>query len=116
MARTALTVYSLSRFTVTADTATPAVAMDTVNGNVAANDGYTNIVFTLSGGVARTVTVAVPSGFDSDLVVSSRTYTLPSNGVYRTGVFPMSAYGPSLLLNASGAGVAIQLFTERTAL
>lgn len=90
--------------------------MDVANGNVADNDGYTYMVLTLSGGVARTVSVVVPSGFDLDLVVSNRTYTLPSNGAYRTGVFPMSAYGPSLLLNASGAGVSIQLFTLRTAL
>ena len=116
MARTILPVYSISRFIVTADAATPGVAMDVANGNVADNDGYTWAALTLSGGVARTVTVAIPSGFDLDLVVTSRTYSLPSNGIYRTGVFPISAYGPSLLLNASGAGVAIQLFTLRTAL
>lgn len=116
MARTVLPVYPISRFTVTADTATPGTAMDVANGNVAVNDGYTYAVFTLSGGVARTVTLAVPSGFDLDLVVTSRSYPLPSNGVYRTGVFPVSAYGASLLLNSSGAGVAIQLFTLRTAL
>jgi hypothetical protein len=83
---------------------------------VADNDGYTFAILTLSGGVARTVTVDVPSGFDLDLVVSDRTYPLPSNGVYRTGVWPISAYGPSVLLNASGSGVAIQLFTLRTGL
>lgn len=116
MPRTVLPVYPISRFTATADTATPGIAMDVANGNVAANDGYTYATFTLSGGVARTVTVAVPSGFDLDLVVSSRTYSLPSNGVYRSGVWPISAYGPELLLNASGSGVAIQLFTLRTAL
>ncbi len=114
--RTVLPVYSTTRFAVTADTATPGIAMDVTNGNVSDNDGYTYAVFTLSGGVARTVTLAVPSGFDFDLVVNSRSYSLPSNGVYRTGVFPVSAYGPQLLLNASGAGVAIQLFTLRTAL
>lgn len=90
--------------------------MDTANGNVANNDGYTHMVLTLSGGVARTVLLDVPGGFDLDLVVSDRTYTLPSNGVYRTGVFPVSAYGPSLLLNASGAGVTIQLFSPRIGL
>lgn len=116
MPRTVLPVYPISRFTATADTATPGVAMDTVNGNVADNDGYTYATLTLSGGVARTVTLAIPSGFDLDLAVSARTYSLPSNGVYRTGVFPVSAYGDSLLLNASGAGVAIQLFTLRTML
>lgn len=116
MPRTTLPVYSISRFTATADTATPSVAMDVANGNVAPNDGYTYATLTLSGGVARTVTVAVPSGFDLDLVITSRSYTLSSNGVYRTGVFPVSAYGPQLLLNSSGAGVAIQLFTLRTAL
>lgn len=116
MPRTILPVYPISRFTATADTATPGVAMDVANGNVAGNDGYTYAAFVLTGGVARTVTLAVPSGFDLDLVVSSRVYSLPSNGTYRTGVFPISAYGPELLLNASGSGVAIQLFTLRTAL
>lgn len=116
MPRTVLPVYSISRFSATVDTSTPGIAMDVANGNVANNDGYTYAVLTLTGGVARTVTVAVPSGFDLDLVVTSRTYTLPSNGTYRTGVWPVSAYGDSLLLNASGAGVAIQLFTLRTAL
>lgn len=116
MPRTVLPVYPISRFAVTADTATPGTAMDVTNGNVAPNDGYTDVVFTLTGGVARTVTVAIPAGFDLDLVITSRTYTLPGNGVYRAGVFPVSAYGPSLLLNASGAGVAIQLFTLRTML
>lgn len=90
--------------------------MDVANGNVADNDGYTFAVLTLSGGVARTVTVDIPAGFDVDLVVADRTYPLPSDGAYRTGVWPVSAYGASLLLNASGAGVAIQLFSLRTAL
>jgi hypothetical protein len=116
VARTVLPVYSISRFSATPDTATPGVTMDVANGNVADNDGYTWAALTLSGGVARTVTVAIPSGFDFDLVVTSRTYPLPSNGVYRTGVFPVSAYGSSVLLNSSGSGVAIQLFTLRTAL
>lgn len=116
MARTVLPVYSITRFAATADTATPGTAMDVANGNVADNDGYTYAVFTLSGGVARTVTLDVPSGFDLDLVVSDRSYPLPSNGVYRSGVWPISAYGPQLLFNSSGAGVAIQLFTLRTAL
>lgn len=116
MPRTVLPVYPISRFAVTADSATPGTAMDVANGNVAANDGYTYAVFTLTGGVARTVTLAVPSGFDLDLVVTSRTYPLPSNGMYRTGVFPISAYGAQLLLNSSGSGVAVQLFTLRTAL
>ena len=116
MPRTVLPVYPISRFTATADSATPGIAMDVANGNVADNDGYTYATLVLTGGVARTVTVAVPAGFDLDLVVTSRTYSLPSNGTYRTGVWPVSAYGPSLLLNASGTGVAIQLFTLRTAL
>jgi len=116
MPRTVLPVYPISRFAVTADTTTPGIAMDVANGNVAGNDGYTWAALTLSGGVARTVTVAIPSGFDFDLVVTSRTYTLSANGLYRTGVFPISAYGASLLLNSSGAGVAIQLFSLRTAL
>lgn len=116
MPRTAVSVYPISRFTMLTNAQAPSVAMDVANGNVAANDGYTYAELTLSGGVARTVTVAIPSGFDQDLVVSSRTYSLPSNGTYRTGVFPVSAYGDQLLLNSSGSGVAIQLFSLRGAL
>lgn len=89
--------------------------MDVANGNVAPNDGYTEVVMTLSGGVARNVTLAVPAGFDQDLVITSRTWPLPSNGIYRTGVLPVSFYGPQLLLNSSGSGVAIQLFSFRGA-
>jgi hypothetical protein len=116
MARTVLTVFSVSRFAVLSDTAAPSVSMDTANGNVAPNDGYTYVELILSGGVARTVSLAVPGGFDQDLVVSSRTYSLPSNGTYRTGVFPVSAYGPQLLLDVSGSGVAIRVLTLRNAL
>ena len=116
MARTVLPVYPITRFTLSTDALHPGVAMDVTNGNVAPNDGYTYMVLTLSGGVARTVTLDVPAGFDLDLVVTDRTYPLPSNGAYRTGVYPISAYGAQLLLNVSGAGVAIQLFTLRTAL
>lgn len=116
MPRVVLPVYSVSRFVALENSATPATALDQVNGNVADNDGFTYMQMNLSGGVARTVTVAVPSGFDLDLPISSRSYPLPSNGVYRTGVFPVSVYGPQLLIDVSGANVAVRLFTLRTAL
>lgn len=115
MPRTAVAVYPISRFALTTSTTAPPVNMDVTNGNVAANDGYTWVEMVLTGGVARTVTVDIPSGFDQDLVVSDRTYPLPSNGTYFTGVFPVSAYGATLLLNVSGAGVAIRVFSMRGA-
>ena len=115
MARTVVNVYPIARFALTSATTAPPVNMDVANGNVAANDGYTFLELTLSGGVARNVTVDIPGGFDLDLVVSDRTWTLPSNGTYQTGVFPVSAYGPTLLLNASGAGVAIRVLSLRGA-
>lgn len=115
MARAVLTVFPISRFAVTTSATAPPVNMNTTDGNVAPNDGYTWLELVLSGGVARTVTVAIPSGFDQDLVVSSRSYPLPSNGTYFTGVFPVSAYGAQLLLNVSGAGVAIRAFSMRGA-
>jgi hypothetical protein len=113
--RTVLAVYPVSRFALTTSTTAPPVNMDVTNGNVAPNDGYTWLELVLTGGVARTVTLDIPSGFDLDLVVSDRTYPLPSNGTYFTGVFPVSAYGSQLLLNVSGAGVAIRAFSARGA-
>lgn len=115
MARTPVVVYPISRFALTTSATAPPVNMDVANGNVSANDGYTWLELTLSGGVARTVILDVPAGFDQDLVVGDRTYPLPSNGTYFTGVFPVSAYGAQLLLNASGAGVAIRIFSMRGA-
>lgn len=113
MARTVLTVIHENRFTLISSVTTPPVAMDVANGNVSSNDGYTEIELTLAGGVARTVTVAIPGGVDTDLAAPSRTYTLPVNGVYRSGVFPTDVYGAELLLNASGAGVSIRVFSLR---
>jgi hypothetical protein len=113
MARTVLTLIRENRFTLISSVTTPPVAMDSVNGNLVANDGYTEIEMTLTGGVARTVTVDIPGGVDFDLVAPDRIYTLPANGVYRAGVFPVDVYGPELLLNASGAGVAIRVFSLR---
>lgn len=115
MARTVVTVFPISRFALTTSATAPPVNMDVTNGNVAPNDGYTWIEMVLTGGVARTVTVDIPAGFDQDLVVTDRTYPLPSNGTYFTGVFPVSAYGSQLLLDVSGAGVAIRIFSMRGA-
>lgn len=113
MARTVLTVIHESRFVLVSSVTTPPVAMDVANGNLVANDGYTELEMTLTGGVARTVSVAIPGGVDIDLAAPSRIYTLPANGVYRSGVFPMDVYGAELLLNASGAGVSIRVFSLR---
>src|SRR5512134_3303482 len=102
MAATSLVLIYQDRFTLISSVTTPPVAMDTVNGNVVANDGYTEIELTLTGGVARTVTVDIPGGVDFDLTAPDRIYTLPANGVYRAGVFPVAVYGSELQLLASG--------------
>lgn len=116
MARTRLGIISVSRFALTSSTGSfVPVAADVTNGNVAANDGFTLLEMTLAGGVARDVMLAIPSGFDQDLVISDRTYTLPSNGVYLAGVYPVSAYGSELLLDVSGAGVSFRLLSMRGA-
>lgn len=113
MAATPLTVIQQDRFTLISSVTTPGVAMDVANGNVVANDGYTEIELTLTGGVARTVTVDIPGGVDFDLTAPDRIYTLPADGIYRAGVFPVAVYGSELLLQASGAGVAIRVFSLR---
>lgn len=113
MAATPLTVIQQDRFTLISSVTTPGVAMDTVNGNVAANDGYTEIELTLTGGVARTVSVDIPTGVDFDLASPDRVYSLPVNGIYRAGPYPVGVYGPELQLTVSGAGVAIRVFSLR---
>ena len=113
MARTILRVIHQDRFTLISSVTTPPVAMDLANGNICGNDGYTELELTLTGGVARTVTVDIPGGVDLDLVAPDRIYSLPANGIYRAGPFPVSVYGAELLLNASGAGVAIRVFSLR---
>jgi hypothetical protein len=106
-------VYPQDRFgMITATSPAAPVAMDTANGNIAANDGYTWVEMTLSGGVARTVTFDIPAGVDVNLVSPDRSFPLPSNGVYYTGVFPVHTY-PELLITVSGSGVALRLFSLR---
>lgn len=113
MARSALGTVTVGRFGVVSAVSPAPVAANVTDGNVGPNDGYTLLEMTLSGGVARDVTVTVPSGFDMDLVISARTYTLPSNGVYFAGVYPVSAYGSQLLIDVSGAGVSLRLLSMR---
>lgn len=111
MARTILTVLRQDRFTALSNVTYPPTAMDTVNGNLAANDGSTELEFTLTGGVARTVSVTIPGGVDLNLAAPLRTYTLPVNGLYRVGPFPVKTYGPELILDVSGAGVAVRVIS-----
>lgn len=113
MARTALTILYQNRFTALSNVTNPPVAADVANGNICGNDGYTELELTLAGGVARTFTVAIPTGVDIDLAAPSRTYPLPANGVYRAGPFPMDVYGAQLLMNASGAGVSVRAISLR---
>jgi hypothetical protein len=113
MARQVHAVIHQDRFTLISNVTTPPVAMDVANGDMSANDGYTELEFTLTGGVARTVTIDIPGGVDLDLVAPDRVYSLPANGLYRSGPYPMGVYGPELLMNASGAGVAVRVFSLR---
>lgn len=111
--RTPITVNHLSRFVLFTATNPATVTADTANGNLSENDGYTYLEMTLTGGVARTVTVTIPGGVDVDLAAPARVYTLPSNGVYATGVFPMNEYGAQLLYTASGSGVSFRPISLR---
>jgi len=103
----------MSRFAILTPTSGFPTAADTVNGNVSLNDGYTWIEMTNTSGASRSVTLFVPQGFDADLLISNRTYTMPANGVYGTGVFPMSFYGPNLLYTASGSGISFRAISMR---
>lgn len=110
MSRTPLTVYPVVR---TALRATPVpVAGDVANGNIITNDGATFLELTNADGAnTHTCTVQVASGVDG-LTAGPRTYTLPiSAAVQKTGVFPVAAYGPTLLINVDNANVKVNAFT-----
>lgn len=111
--RTVISTVAVSRFaTITAAAPAP-VAADTTNGNVSYNDGFSILEMTLAGGVARTVTVILPTGVDVDLASPSRIFSLPANGVYFAGVFPLTAYGAELMYTASGSGVSFRVLSMR---
>jgi hypothetical protein len=112
-ARTTVPITVVSRFATITATSPAIQAADTTNGNVSNNDGYSVLEMTLTGGVARTVTVDIPSGFDQDLLAPDRIYTLSANGVYFAGVFPMNVYSAQLLFTASGAGVSFRVLSMR---
>ncbi len=111
--RTPIVVNYLDRFHLFTAASPAPVAADTTNGNLSDNDGYTYLEMTLTGGVSRTLTVTIPGGVDLNLTAPSRIYTLPSNGVYYTGVFPIETYGAQLLYTASGSGVSIRPISLR---
>jgi len=113
MARTPITVQYLDRFHLFTATSPAPILANTVDGNLSINDGFTYLEMTLTGGVARTVTVTIPGGVDVDLAAPTRVYTLGSNGVYATGVFPVGVYGAELMYTASGAGVSIRPISFR---
>lgn len=106
--RTPIPVNYLDRFHLFTATSPAPVGADTVNGNLSNNDGYTYLEMTNTSGASRTVTVTIPGGVDFDLVAPNRVYTLPSNGVYETGVFPVETYGAQLLYTASGSGISFR--------
>lgn len=98
----------LDRFHLFTATNPAPVGADATNGNLSDNDGYTFLEMTNASGASRTVTVTIPGGVDQDLASPSRVFTLPGNGVYLTGVFPIETYGAQLLYTASGSGVSFR--------
>lgn len=112
--RTLIPIQYLDRFHLFTDTSPAFVPADTVNGNLSVNDGYTAVEMNNTSGASRNVVFLIPAGIDVDLLAPSRTYTLPSNGIYRTGVFPLSVYGAELLYTASGSGVSIRPISYRS--
>lgn len=113
-ARTEVKVAQISRFAVvTSTTPYSPQAADLTNGNIAINDGYTWLEITNAAGASRTVTVTIPGGVDQDLVAPTRPIVMPTNDVYKSGVFPVAVYGPQILFTASGSGVSFRAFTQR---
>jgi hypothetical protein len=113
-ARTLIPVIPMSRFSmITATTPSAPVTADTANGNVSPNDGYTYLEMTNSSGASRTVNVTLVGNVDQDLTTPVRPYVMASNGVYETGVFPVTVYGAQLLYTATGSGVSIRAISLR---
>ena len=113
MARDLIPVTYVSRFTVLSATSPVPVAANTTDGNLSPNDGYTILEVTNTSGASRDVSVDIPAGIDENLLAPDRVLTFPSNGVYLTGVFPVSTYGAQLLYIASGSGISFRALSMR---
>lgn len=113
MARTLIPVLSLDRFHLFTGNTPAFTSLDVTNGNVSPNDGFTYLEIVSGAGASRTLTIVIPGGVDVDLASPSRVYTLPLNGTYATGVFPVYTYGAELLYNASGSGLQVRPISLR---
>lgn len=110
MARTLIVARSINRFDVTDESG--GVTGDVANGMWLLNDGATFLRMTSTAPGTQTVTALIPGGYDVDLTVNGREYSIPagSTGSY-TGFFPASIYGSELLLDASSALLKIAAYS-----
>lgn len=113
MARTVVPVNRLSHVTLV--TGPSETTGDTVNGHVIANDGSTSLDLRNSGSSSPTVTVSCPAGYDTNLTAGPRVYTLSPNKTSYTGTFPVSLYGPTLVVDVSSTAVRILAFSMASA-
>lgn len=111
MARTLLSVTSVSRLALTAFPA-PTVAADVANGNVTPNDGATFLAVLSGDASTHGLTVTVASGVDG-LTAGPRPYTVPvaASGTQVVGPFPVQFYGTQLLWNADSAQVKVAAYS-----
>lgn len=85
---------------VAADLITP----DTANGNYAANDGGTMLLF-VADGSSRTFTVVTPATLGGLAVADLGPVTVPANATAMAGPFPREVYGPQVLFDVSNAAL-----------
>jgi hypothetical protein len=102
MARIALPVYAVSRFTFTADSTSPLTFMNTSLGNVVNNNGAVLLYVQNTDSSSHTVVVELPNLSDETQAVTSRTYTIAANDRGIVGVFPAKTY-QTLLIDPSSA-------------
>lgn len=113
MARKLVPIATISHYAVTT---TQAYTTSTAaNGWVVLNDGATFLVFDNSASsISTTFTITVTQGFDVNLTVGPRTYTIGGSAIPQfTGFFPIKTYGGQLLVTASNdtPGIAAYSFS-----
>jgi hypothetical protein len=110
MARLVVPVSNVSHYAATPKTASSFTTV--INGFVVPNDGATWLSLDNSTNASPcTVTVQVAQGFDVNLTVNPRTYTLSANTSGFTGLFPLKTYGAQLLVNITTVGFGMAAYS-----
>lgn len=108
MARGVIPVYKLSHLTLlTTSGTTLETTGNTTNGHVVANNGATILQLRNITSGAPTATVLPPLGWDGNLTISGRVFTLAASATGLTSTFPVDLYGSTLQIDVSSTNVRI---------